>query len=128
MEKDFEGWHKLKPNLDANRKTPTFQEREIWWCSIGINIGNEENGKSEMFSRPVLIIRKFNNVIFWGVPLTTIIKDSQYYYKISFQGRDVCVMLSQLKMLDSKRLTTKMGQLTIEQAKNVGKVLRNLIP
>ena len=112
MQKDFDNWNQLKPKLDATKKMPTFQEREIWWCSIGINIGNEEDGKSEMFSRPILIIRKFNDIIFWGLPLTTAIKDNRYYYKISFQGKNVCAMLSQLKMLDSRRLTTKIGQLT----------------
>ncbi len=30
------------------------------WCSIGINVGDEEDGKNELYERPVLVIKKFN--------------------------------------------------------------------
>jgi hypothetical protein len=39
MQKDFPGWHRQKEQLHAQHHTPTFQEREIWWCSVGVNIG-----------------------------------------------------------------------------------------
>jgi hypothetical protein len=41
MQKDFPGWHRHKEQLHAQHQTPTFQEREIWWCSVGVNIGHE---------------------------------------------------------------------------------------
>jgi mRNA interferase MazF len=64
-----------------------FQEREVWWCNIGVNIGDEEDGKSEFFSRPVLIIHKFNKKVFWGIPLTAQVKDNPNYHKIKFRDR-----------------------------------------
>jgi hypothetical protein len=45
MQKDFPGWHRQKAQLHAQHQTPTFQEREIWWCSVGVNIGHEMDGK-----------------------------------------------------------------------------------
>ena len=78
MDKNFDDWNLVKKNLDKNDSSPTFQKREIWWCSIGLNIGHEENGKNKDYSRPVLIIRKFNNHIFWGIPLTTQIKEKNW--------------------------------------------------
>ena len=45
MQKDFPGWHRQKEQLHAQHHTPTFQEREIWWCSVGVNIGHEMDGK-----------------------------------------------------------------------------------
>jgi mRNA interferase MazF len=59
MQKDFPGWHRHKEQLHAQHQTPTFQEREIWWCSVGVNIGHEMDGKNQFYNRPVLIVRKF---------------------------------------------------------------------
>ncbi len=63
--KDFDGWIDLKKLL-SSKNPPTFQEREIWWCSIGINVGFEIDGKNDKYLRPVLIFRKFNKNIFFG--------------------------------------------------------------
>ena len=69
--KDFDGWNPIKKSLDDTKSTPTFKEREIWWCSVGINIGHESDGKNELYHRPVLIIRKFSKRLFWGIPTTS---------------------------------------------------------
>jgi hypothetical protein len=53
MQKDFPGWHRQKEQLHAQHQTPTFQEREIWWCSVGVNIGHEMDGKNQFYNRPV---------------------------------------------------------------------------
>ena len=123
MEKDFTTWHKTKDNLQKNAGTSSFREREIWWCGIGINIGDEEDGKGSNFRRPVLIIRKFNKKIFWGVPLTTQIKDNPNYHKIHFKEKIQCAMLTQLKLYDSKRLGSKMRKLTKTQVDEVRNAL-----
>jgi mRNA interferase MazF len=47
---------------------PLFKERDIWWVSIGVNVGFEEDGKHEKFLRPVLILKKFNKELFLGIP------------------------------------------------------------
>ncbi len=127
MEKDFTTWTNLKKDLNNRSNTPTFKQREIWWCSIGVNIGCEEDGKNKLFNRPVLIIRKFNNSIFFGIPLSTKIKDNKYYYPIHFGGEDGSALLSQLRTFESKRLTHKMGTLTKEQFENLREKIRELI-
>ena len=115
MDKDFNKWNELKVRLDQKEKVPTFKQREIWWSHIGINIGDEENGKSENYHRPILIIKKFNKKIFLGVPLTTKIKDNPYYHKISFKDKIQCAMSSQIRIMDAKRLDRKMGKLTSDE-------------
>jgi mRNA interferase MazF len=127
MEKDFIKWHELKDKLQKSKNLPYFQEREIWWCSLGANVGCEEDGKNKLFSRPILIVRKFNSSMFWGVPLTTLIKENKYYYTMKFQDKTICAMLSQLKVMDSKRLTTKMGQITDKQGVKIKEVLKEII-
>ena len=127
MHKDFDEWNNLKKELDTTHKLPTFREREIWWCSIGLNIGHEENGKSQLFSRPVLILKKFNNHLFLGIPLTTKIKDNKYYLPIIFKEQIQCLLLSQLRILESKRLTRMKGKLTDDQFCKARKVMSEIV-
>ncbi len=37
--KDFDSWNVVKKKIDATRKAPTFKEKEVWWCNIGLNVG-----------------------------------------------------------------------------------------
>ncbi|MBI1300068.1 MAG: type II toxin-antitoxin system PemK/MazF family toxin [Alphaproteobacteria bacterium] len=115
MNKDFDNWNTLKKRLNAENTVPFFKEREIWWCSIGVNVGHEQDGKSEKFNRPVLVIRKFNNRLFWGVPLTTQIKDNKYYYAFDFKKRKQCAMMTHMRLWDANRLTSSMGRLGAEE-------------
>ena len=69
------------------RKFPTIRQREIWWCSISINIGVEEDGKNNLYERPILVVRKFNRRHFMGVPLTTKIKEYPQRHKIYYRNR-----------------------------------------
>lgn len=126
MEKDFAGWHQVKIKLQEH-STPLFQERDVWWCCVGVNIGDEGDGKSRLFSRPVLIVRKFNSRIFLGVPLTTKIKPNPYYHCIHFKGGDQCVMLSQIRLWSAKRLRNRMGQLPADQFKGIRKALKDML-
>lgn len=80
--KDFIGWSNLKEKLDHAVSQPTISEREIWWCSIGVNIGDEEDGKKNLYNRPILIVKKFNARLFWGVALGTKIKEDKNYFLI----------------------------------------------
>lgn len=127
MEKNFDEWSQLKKYLDLKEKLLTFKQREIWWCNLGLNVGHEENGKSKDYSRPILILRKFNNHIFFGIPLTTQIKEKHYYHRINFKNKEQCVMVSQLRLVDSKRLINKMGDLSQKQFNEVKGILKSLI-
>lgn len=112
MIKGFNGWHIVKQELDTTKKSPLFKEREIWWCSLGMNIGYEIYGKGEKFWRPVLILDKHNRHTFFGLPLTSTVEpDNPYFSPIHFRERDGSVLLSQGRTLSSKRLANRMGSL-----------------
>ncbi len=74
----FLDWLKVKINLRSSKAKPLFKEGEVWWCSIGINIGVEIYGKGKKFTRPVLIFKKFNEGSFLGIPLTTQIREEKW--------------------------------------------------
>lgn len=76
------------------------------------NIGNEQNGSGENFSRPVLIIKKFNNRMFWCVPLSTKQKRFDFYFNFTDpNGLKVSVILAQLKLTSIKRLKRKLYEI-----------------
>lgn len=127
MEKDFKEWSSLKEKLDKTAKQILFKEREVWWCSLGINVGHEENGKNKYFTRPVLILRKFNRQIFLAVPLTSKLKDNKFYFKITFKEKEQSAMLSQIRVLEGKRLRNKMGEITEGQFDAVRKSVSEIV-
>ncbi|MBI2631303.1 type II toxin-antitoxin system PemK/MazF family toxin [Candidatus Nomurabacteria bacterium] len=112
MEKDFPRWIKLKEKLHySNHKPPYFKEREIWWCSVGENVGAEMNGKNLFFRRPLLVIKKLDRYSFLGIPLTGKSKEGSWYVEITHGENKSTAVVSQLRHLDYRRLDKKMATL-----------------
>jgi mRNA-degrading endonuclease toxin of MazEF toxin-antitoxin module len=104
MNKDFDAWNKLKKTIETDRTDHLpFNEREIWWCSLGVNLGSEENGKNELFERPVLVMKRFNMSTAIIIPLTTKHKENPYYHLIEHDGKTSSVILSQARLASVKR-------------------------
>jgi mRNA interferase MazF len=117
MEKDFDRWNRIKKATDAADEAarPYFREGEVWWVRLGKNIGYETNGKSREFTRPVIILKKYNQYSFLAVPLTTAPKPNPYRLPIGVvDGREAFATLSQLRNIDSKRLVKKIVHLEAE--------------
>lgn len=128
MKKDFEIWHDHKSNIHDNKERPFFHEREIWFISLGLNIGFEQDGKGEEFKRPVIVLKKFNNECFWGIPLTKKSKKGKYYFNFDLEGRGSnTAILSQLRFLDAKRLQYKIGHVSDKQIEDIKQKLKSLI-
>ena len=127
MEKDFDSWNIQKKNFDKKQIYPTVNQREIWWCSVGINVGNEENGKGEFFRRPILVIRKFDKHTCLGVPLTTKVKDTWYYHKITLHGQEQSVIITQIKLLDTRRFTSMLGKVSKNQFDIIRDKIKDII-
>ena len=112
MEKDFDSWNGFKKNLDKNHKPPLFREREIWWCSIGINVGYEIFGKGSNFTRPVLVLKKYSAFSFFGIPLTSQThKANHFTYHIDCKGKPSLLLLSQIRIFDARRLYGKLEKI-----------------
>jgi mRNA interferase MazF len=112
MLKDFIHWIQYKILLQDSPKNIVFKEKQIWWCSLGVNIGVETDGKNDKFNRPVLVFKKFNHSQFWGIPLTSQIKEeNSLYYKINLKGKVNYLCLSQMRVMDSKRLNNLISEM-----------------
>jgi mRNA-degrading endonuclease toxin of MazEF toxin-antitoxin module len=82
-----------------------FHEREVWYCSIGLNIGDEQDGKNNLLERPVLIVKKFNESLAWVLPATSVQKNGLYYHHIVSNTGSFTFILSQLRIISVKRFT-----------------------
>lgn len=109
--KDFDSWNELKKKIDVEENTPDRfpKEGEVWMSSLGKNIGYEQNGSGDNFSRPILIVKKFNNHMFWIIPLSTKQKDFDFYFNYTDPNdQKVSAILAQMKLLSIKRLKRKL--------------------
>ncbi|HEY4483028.1 MAG TPA: type II toxin-antitoxin system PemK/MazF family toxin [Candidatus Paceibacterota bacterium] len=117
--KDFDSWNKVKKEIHNKESTIFCNKREIWWSSIGINIGSEEDGKNELFERPVLVLNVFNPNMLRVAPLTSQPRDDSHHVSINYSNRTGSVILSQIKTISTKRLSRKLCRLDTKQFNKV---------
>jgi mRNA interferase MazF len=120
MQKDYRRWHDKKVKLNDAEGTALFHEREVWWCALGANIGFEQDGSSELFTRPVVILAKFNLDACLVVPLTARPKTGKYYFPVgTVGGRQAVAVLSQIRFVDRKRLALKITTLDQDEFRSL---------
>jgi mRNA-degrading endonuclease toxin of MazEF toxin-antitoxin module len=113
--KQFLAWFGLKQQLhEINTPPPLVSERDIWWGSIGENVGSEINGKSRLFSRPVIVFKKLSHTFYFVIPTTTQAKEGTWFVPFRQQGKDMIACLHQARAIDYRRLSTKLGTLDDE--------------
>jgi mRNA interferase MazF len=101
-------WCKINVIIADKERPILFKEGEVWWCCIGMNIGEEEFGKGIRFTRPVLIFKKLTGNSFLGLPLTGHAKMGSWYIDMPIHGRLSSVILHQARVFDKKRLQRKL--------------------
>lgn len=129
--KDFDAWNKLKKTIDARSDSDRvyFSEREVWWAHIGLNVGFEQDGKGDSVQRPVLVLRKFNKQVLLILPLSTKHKPGNKYY-FNFMCPDDLersAILSQIRLIDIRRLTERMFILEEETFSGIKKATIDMI-
>lgn len=126
--KDYKLWHKLKFYLNNKKPRVYFYESEVWFCYLGENIGYEQDGRGQEFLRPIIVIKKFNNQIFWAIPLTKNHKNGKYYFTFFFsKNKKSTAILSQLRLLDTKRLKYKIGRVEREDMNLIKRKIKHLL-
>jgi mRNA interferase MazF len=113
--------------LNALHKPLFFNEREVWWCSVGLNIGSEVYGKGDTYTRPVLVLKKLSRHTFLGVPFTSKRKEQIYHYPIIFNGIDGSALIGQIRIMDDKRLSKLIATMGKKQFENIREAIRSMI-
>ena len=108
---NFDSWNELKKKIETEKNEPNKfpKEGEVWMSSLGKNIGFEQDGGGDNFARPVLVIKKFNNHMFWVIPLSTKQKNFDFYFNYSDSNdQKVSAILAQMKLMSVKRFKRKL--------------------
>lgn len=112
MNKKYNDWNEVKKHTELLEKRVYFKERDIFWTRIGENIGFEQNGKGEEFQRPILIVKRYTNEMFLGIPLSTTQREGSFYFQFSFlESKISTALLVQHKLYSHKRLIKKIGMI-----------------
>ncbi|HEU0085883.1 MAG TPA: type II toxin-antitoxin system PemK/MazF family toxin [Candidatus Paceibacterota bacterium] len=124
----FKSWTQLKIKIHFSQKEIYPKSREVWWVSLGQNIGVEINGKNNNFERPVLVLKVFNRWCVLVAPISSSIRNDQYCIKfVNINREENIVNLSQVRVLSTKRLIRKIGEFSPSDFKKVKDVFTGLM-
>ena len=124
----FDEWNNLKKNLDNKEKIIDFYQGNIYFMSIGKNIGHEVYGKEKLFLRPVLVYKKLTKSTFLGIPLTSKEKEGSYFFPFSYKkGKKSVAMFHQMRVFDIKRSEYLSGKINKNTFENLKKKLSDFM-
>ncbi len=103
----FDDWNDKKKRLHASRPNILFKEGQIWWCSLGVNVGEEVLGKGPMYLRPAIVLRKVTHTSCVVIPTTTQAKYGSWYYPLEINNLKRWAMMHQIRYISSKRLRNR---------------------
>lgn len=128
MSKNFDKWNNEKKNIHQNGSNKFYKAKEIWWCSLGLNIGFEQDGTSKDYQRPVLVLKGFSRQVCWVIALTTSKKKNPYHISVGIiDGEESFAILSQIRLVDTKRFTDRLVVLDTKTFDKIRKAIKGLI-
>jgi mRNA interferase MazF len=121
-------WNKIKQSVNEKTGDVFFKEREVWWTSLGQNIGHEENGKNENFERPVVVLKRLDKNLFLGIPLTSKNKNQFYKFFVGYNKNiSQYAIWTQIRVLSTRRLIRKEGVISREYFVQLRAILKNFL-
>ena len=114
--KKYDNWNIKKQKIQLTERNLEedeiyFREGDVWWCAIGLNIGDESFGKGEVFRRPILVLKKLSSNLCIALPMSSRQKIGTWFFNMNLNNKIECVMLHQIRTIDKKRFQFKMGEL-----------------
>ena len=123
----FEKWNQVKQKIENKDVKKYCKRKEIWWCSLGKNIGVEMDGKNENFERPCLIMKVYNLESIFVFPITTKnLKKNIYNLNVKLKNKkeefkQVFIKLNQGRTISNKRLLRKIDKIDNLNFQNIKK-------
>lgn len=129
MRKDFDEWNEVKKRTHEHAEClPLYQARQVRWCTLGINVGFEQDGTGEGYSRPVLILKGFSRHACLVVPLTTSRKENPYHVSVGVvDGKDAFAIISQLRLIDTRRLYLHIATVDVATFDRIRKAVKDML-
>ena len=123
----YDDWNIKKKELAVAVRELLFKEGEVWWCSLGLNIGTETYGKGKDFLRPILIIKKLSKEDCIALPITSVPKSGDWYAEVIFNEEKRWIMLHQIRIVHIKRFMERISVLSETDLIRVKKDLKQLL-
>ena len=92
-----------------------------------MNVGFEQDGKHDLFERPVLVIKKFSRDVVLVVPITSQVKHSEYHFAFIHNDAQYSVIVSQLRLISTKRLRRKLYSMSSKVFNGIRHSIRKMI-
>jgi len=128
MSQDFDGWNEQKKQTHKRSNAPFYHDRELWWCALGVNVGSEQDGSGEEYRRPVLVLKGLSAETCLVIPLTTSVRHHPMRPAVGkVEGKDAHALLSQMRVIDTKRLVRKIGYLDKVVFEEIRKTAREML-
>ena len=127
---EFLKWSEVKISLH-NEKSKKLHVRsgEVWWASLGKNIGSEMDGKGQLFERPVVILRWASATTLLALPVTSKIKHD-FWDRVMFKNKDGFdrdAVITQLRLISVNRLHRKIEKIPHDVLIRIKKAINNFI-
>lgn len=123
----FDKWNEVKKEIHNKETDIYFNQWDIWWVNLGINIQSESFWKWDNFRRPVLIFKKLSSDTFIAIPLSSQSKIWTWFERYTLHWEEITALLYQIKMLHKNRLRKKLWQLDDEDFNKIKKSLAILL-
>jgi mRNA-degrading endonuclease toxin of MazEF toxin-antitoxin module len=127
MYKDFDKWSEQKKKFENTTSGFLFSTGEIWWCSVGLNVGVESCGKGEKYQRPVLVLKKLSRSSFIGIPLSTQKKEGTWFEEITILNEIRYALLYQIRLFSTSRFQRRLTTLDVKDFKKIKEKLEALL-
>ena len=128
MIKEFTQWNSVKERIHEHGIQKLYHTREVWWCSLGVNVGAEQDGGGDAYRRPVLIVRGLGAETCLVVPLTASTRIHRLRIPVGMvDGKEATALISQIRVVDTKRLVRKIGYVQKETFEIIRKAARDML-
>lgn len=129
---EYDNWNSVKKKTAKANIKLGIRPRDIFWAKIGHNLGSEEHGKNQNFSRPLIVVRKLTSDLFIGISLTSTVKNNDYFHSFEYDNRvngwvENSAMILQLRTYSIKRLMNKAGVINKNDFKIIKEKAKKLL-
>ncbi len=128
MEKNFKNWNNIKTDINNKGLNKFYHPREVWWCSLGVNIGYEQDGNGNIYQRPVLILKGLGKNTALIIPLTTSKEKHPLRVPVGLIGdKEASAIISQIRVVDTKRFIYKICFINKEIFETIRKTVKEIL-
>lgn len=126
--KNFDDWNIKKKEIDYKVSFLHPRVRDVWWCSVGVNVGKEIYGKGTDYRRPVLVVNSEDAENFIGIPLSSKLKNRKYSRIIRTEdGVLHSALIYQIRVFDKRRLISLKTTLSQDEFTEVQEMFDSIV-